>query len=244
MITIHRVCLWKASRAITAITLAVVVAGCGGSGVGSGFEPYCFRTDPQFYSGCETGLNVVWTSVNTTECRGEFWPTVAPAKNVRLEFWYATAQGEVQRVDGLDDLEQRRRAPRLVRLEVPHEVPAQARRGEIGGGRDLRLRLLDPVLAEVADTGGKGGAHRRRGVRLAHRDQPHLARKARRALRRPGDPLPDGEDALRDHFLSALSSPCAMPTFCVSVGFMLRYFSRFTIASGIFPWPTMSAPRR
>ena len=92
--------------------------------------------------------------------------------------------------------------------------------------------------------GGKGRAHGLRRVRLADRDESDVARRARGAFRRPGDPLPDGGHAVRDHFFMALSSPWAVATFWASVGFMLRYFSRYWIASGIFPWPTISAPRR
>ena len=44
-------------------------------------------------------------------------------------------------------------------------------------------------------------------------------RGARRgAIRRPGDPLPDGGHALGDHFLSAASSPCAVATFWARSG--------------------------
>ncbi len=108
----------------------------------------------------------------------------------------------------------------------------------------LVVRLLHPVLPEVPDAGGEGGAHRVGGVRLADGHEGDLARRSRRALRRPGDPLPDGGHAVRDHFFMALSSPWAVATFWASVGFMLRYFSRCAIASGIFPWPTISAPSR
>ena len=66
----------------------------------------------------------------------------------------------------------------------------------------------------------------------------------RGAFRRPGDALPDGGHAVGDHFLRALISPWAVATFWASVGLMLRYFSRYWIASGILPWPTISAPRR
>ena len=127
---------------------------------------------------------------------------------------------------------------------MPHEVPAKARGGEVGGGRDLGLRLLHAVLPEVAHAGGEGGPHRVGGMGLADRDQGDVARRTRRAIRRPGDPLPDGGHAVRDHFFMALSSPWAVATFWASVGFRLRYFSRFAIASGIFPWPTISAPSR
>ena len=75
---------------------------------------------------------------------------------------------------------------------------------------DLGLGLLHAVLAEVAHAGREGLAHGRRGVRLAHRDEGDLAGGPRRALRRPGDALPDGGHAIRDHFLMALSSPCAV----------------------------------
>ena len=123
-------------------------------------------------------------------------------------------------------------------------MPARPDAAQVGGRRDLRLGLLDPVLAEVAHAGGEGRAHGLRRVRLADRDERHVRGRARRALRRPGDALPDGGHALRDHFFRALSSPWAVATFCASVGLRLRYFSRYWIASGILPWPTISAPSR
>ena len=123
-------------------------------------------------------------------------------------------------------------------------MPAQARLAQVGDGRDLRLRLLDPVLAEVPHARGESLAHGLRWVRLADRDESDVARTASGAFRRPGDALPDGGHAVRDHFFMALSSPWAVATFWAFVGFKLRYFSRYWIASGIFPCPTISAPRR
>ena len=68
----------------------------------------------------------------------------------------SSRRGELERVDGLDDVEAARRPPRLVRLERPDEVPARrlagrvARRGVQLDG--LRRPLLDPVLAEASGT--------------------------------------------------------------------------------------------
>ena len=58
--------------------------------------------------------------------------------------------GELHLVEGLDDVEEGHRLLRLVLLEVPHQVPAEALRLQIRQGRSLGLRLLHPVLTEVA----------------------------------------------------------------------------------------------
>ena len=66
------------------------------------------------------------------------------------------------------------------------------------------------------------------------------------ALARPSPPSAATRDRApaEAHFWIASSSWRAIATFSVSAGARLRYFSRFAIASGTLPWPTISAPRR
>ena len=111
-------------------------------------------------------------------------------------------RAELDAVDRLDEVEERRRAARLVGLQVADEVPAQARPRRGRRGRDLRLGLLDPVLAEVAHAGGEGLANGAPGWVLLTATRVTSPAGARRALRRPGDALPDGGDAIGDHFLA------------------------------------------
>ena len=107
-------------------------------------------------------------------------------------------------------------------------MPQEPGLSKVGEGRGLRFGLLDPVLTEGADARGEGLADRLRPLGLAHRDEGDGRGVAAGPGRRPGDPLPDGSDAVGDHFfgLSAPMSPLAVATFCAFVGFMVRYFSR------------------
>ena len=60
--------------------------------------------------------------------------------------------------------------PGLVGLDAPDEVPLD---GQVLKLRLLLHGLLDITLAEGPLAGGEGGAHGRRRLELAHRDQPH-----------------------------------------------------------------------
>ena len=60
------------------------------------------------------------------------------------------------------------RAPRLVRLKVAQEVPAQVGEAE---GVNLPERLLHAVLAEVALTGAVGVEHELGGKRFGDGDE-------------------------------------------------------------------------
>src|SRR5438445_606932 len=55
---------------------------------------------------------------------------------------------EVDAIDGVDDIEQLERLADFVRLQVPDEMPRH-RSPEL---RDLVTRLLDPILAERAES--------------------------------------------------------------------------------------------
>ena len=124
-------------------------------------------------------------------------------------------------------------------------MPAQALGAQGGEGGDLALRLLDLVLAEVAEPGRERVADGLGGMRLAHRHQRHVLGAAAGARRRPGDAVPDGVDAVGDHFcgFNALMRACAVATFCALVGFRDRYFSRCVTASAALFCPTAMVPR-
>ena len=80
---------------------------------------------------------------------------------------------EPDRVHRLDHRECLERPACLVRLQRPDEVPAGAR--HLG---DLREGLLDPVLAEQAETRIDGMAQPRRRHGLGDRDERHRPRVA------------------------------------------------------------------
>src|SRR6266704_442227 len=144
----------------------------------------------------------------------------------------------------MDPVEEPRRLPRLVGLEMADEVPAQALGGEVGERGRLALGFLDAVLADVAHAGGERLAHGFGRMGLAHGHEGDLARRTAGPRRRPGDALPDGGHAVGDHFLglSACSRPWAVATFCALEGFMERYLSRLVTASGTLFWPTRIVP--
>ena len=110
--------------------------------------------------------------------------------------------GEGDVVDGVHGVEQLGRAPALVALDVPDHVPAQAGRAQVVQSDDLAFGFLDLVLAEVAEAGGEGLAHRFRGLGLADRDEGDLVGRTPGTRRRPGDLLPNGGDAAGDHVTS------------------------------------------
>ena len=78
---------------------------------------------------------------------------------------------------------------------------------EVGGGRDLRLRLLDPVLPEVAHAGGEGSAHRLRGMRLADGDEGDVAGRARKRAPPPGRSAPGRRPRGPRSLLDGLEQP-------------------------------------
>ena len=95
--------------------------------------------------------------------------------------------GKLGVVDAVNQRELPDGVPRLVLLEVSHEVPARG-----GAGlRDLRQRFLNAILSEEKLALGHRFANRRHGNRLRHGDQPHRGGIATGAIARAGDPLPD-----------------------------------------------------
>jgi len=96
--------------------------------------------------------------------------------------------GEGETVDGVDEVEQPDGQLGLVTLKVADQVPAGARL-ELGQGRGLRLRLLNPVLAHVRRPRGDHLGHQLGRVRLGHRDERDLLRPPARRPRRLGDRL-------------------------------------------------------
>jgi hypothetical protein len=68
---------------------------------------------------------------------------------------FVQAAQQVEPVHGVDRVESRGSAARLVRLQVTHQVPPERRVGE---RIDLRQGFLHPVLAEVGLSGSRRGA--------------------------------------------------------------------------------------
>jgi len=85
------------------------------------------------------------------------------------------SDGQVQAIDGVNQVEQRSGTARLVALEMTDQVPGDC--VSIGMERgDLRLGLLYAVLPEVAQSGGERTRHQLGRVGLGHADQPYLFR--------------------------------------------------------------------
>ncbi len=83
-------------------------------------------------------------------------------------------------VDRMDDVEQRHRVARLVRLQLADEVEADARPCR-DQRRPFRRRLLHPVLAEAALPGREQRFDRLGGVGFGNRDQLDRVAAAPRA---------------------------------------------------------------
>ena len=94
-----------------------------------------------------------------------------------------------QRVDAIEQL---CRAPCLVALQVADHVPARRRSTQ---RFDVRIGLLHPVLAQLADTERQRLAYHRDRHGLHHRHQRHIRSAAPRACGGPIDRLADRLDA-------------------------------------------------
>ena len=89
---------------------------------------------------------------------------------------------ERRAVDRFDDVEERRRRPRLVRLQLADQVQDRSRWQRCG---ELALRVLDAVLPEMAQRPAQT-PHRRRSIdRLRDGDDGDLVGAAGRPRRRP-----------------------------------------------------------
>src|SRR5262249_44639500 len=75
---------------------------------------------------------------------------------------------------------------RLVRLQVPDEMPADARE-DVGERRDLVARFLDAVLSEIGKSGRRRLAQPLDGDHLGRTDENDRRRIASRALGRARD---------------------------------------------------------
>ena len=98
---------------------------------------------------------------------------------------------ELCAVERLDDIKKRHRVLGLVRLQMADEMKL-----EIGMGaaqmRPFLLRLLDPVLAEDAVSGGQGGVNARRALLFRDGDDAGAGRRQSRLAPRAQDARFDG----------------------------------------------------
>ena len=153
-------------------------------------------------------------------------------------------------VDRVDRVEERGRLLRLVRLEVADEVEAQPGGPQVGELRGLRLRLLDAVLAEVAEAGREGLAHRGGGLGLADADEADAGGVARDTVAGGGDPFAhrlqscgDQDAVFTSWACSAASSRVAVAAFG-PVGAWPPGTSRGASAhSAMLFWPIAIEPR-
>ena len=97
---------------------------------------------------------------------------------------------QAQRIHRMHPLEQFPCRPRLVGLEMPHQVPGYV---QVRQGRPLRLRFLNAVLAKIPQSGFVGRANELRRVRLGDGHQSYVPTPATAApgrQRRCAFPLP------------------------------------------------------
>src|SRR5262249_10523801 len=149
-------------------------------------------------------------------------------------------------VDAFDHIEDRQGVAHLVGLQRPDQV-----QGELGKflaqRRILRLRLLDPILAEKPMARRQRLPHGLSWMGLADGDQRDALRRAPGSLRSFLDPVPDGGEIGGDNLFHSSSIPGKdrpMPAFHYPLSAALAASLSFTLAGCAANPPTQqsSAP--
>jgi hypothetical protein len=96
------------------------------------------------------------------------------------------AASELERVDGVDNVEELYRSTGFIRLKMAYQVPFGSIAAELA---NLVLSLLDPVLAEDGGASGDRLTQRYHRVRFAYGDELDLGRIAANASSRSGYPI-------------------------------------------------------
>jgi hypothetical protein len=94
--------------------------------------------------------------------------------------------GDFRAIDGMHPREMLRHRPRLVALDRPYEVPDEIADGTLHFS-DFLHAFLHIVLAEIALSGFRHGAHQMRGKGLGNRHQAHRFRSPPRPGAGRGD---------------------------------------------------------
>lgn len=145
---------------------------------------------------------------------GEIHLDQSPNGPAALPAQRCEACGEIQAVHGVDEVEERDGLPCFVRLEVADQMPLEAQLSQFLELGDLWGRLLDTILAEKAQARLKRLLDCGSRMGLADGQKRNLLRLSTGARRRPGDPLPNGGDAVGDHFFfRACTRAWAVATF-------------------------------